>query len=276
MKIIKGLLLLGKISIAFFKKDLIIDTSYRLQFLGRWIGIVISVFTFYFIAQLIGGKSVYHLAPYGGEYFPFVLTGLATIGFLNANVSGYMGLVLGEQRYGTLEVFLSMPVTLPMILFALTFYNLVMGALAAAFYLFFGAWLGVDFSMANLFSYFFIMTLATAIFLSLGIIASSLVLIFKRGDPISWIISNFFWLLGGVYFPVSIFPESIQRFSSYIPSTYVFDAVRFSLLKGYSLFMLKDQIFALGIFTVPLLILAYATSRAAIFYAKKRGTIIFY
>ena len=38
---------------AFLKKDLIMDTSYRLSFVTRWIGIVISVITFSYLSHLI-------------------------------------------------------------------------------------------------------------------------------------------------------------------------------------------------------------------------------
>ncbi len=38
---------------SFLKKDLIMDTSYRLSFVTRWIGIVISVITFSYLSHLI-------------------------------------------------------------------------------------------------------------------------------------------------------------------------------------------------------------------------------
>ena len=92
---------------SFFRKDFLNDTSYKLSFFSRWIGIFLTFFTFYYLSKLIGGRSSDHLAVYGGDYFSFVLIGLAAISYLNSNIHGLVNTVGAEQRLGLFEIFLS-------------------------------------------------------------------------------------------------------------------------------------------------------------------------
>ena len=171
-------------SYASIKKDFFIDTSYRLSFLMRWVGVILSVLTYYYLSKLIGAAPGGHLRLYGGDYFSFVLVGLAVISYLNSNVNGYVGTVLGEQRWGIMEFFLTTPTGVPMMLYLFALYNVLMGLWAGALFLILGGILGVDFSNANIWSAFVILVLSSVTFLSLGTAAAGFIIVFKRGDPL--------------------------------------------------------------------------------------------
>jgi len=56
-------------------------------------------------------------------------------------------------------------------------------------------------------------------------------------------------------FPISMFPEWIRVFSYIMPVTYSLDALRLSIIKGYSISMLSDQLiilFCVGLVLLPL------------------------
>ncbi len=50
------------------------------------IGVFFSVLTFFFIAKLFGKAAAPHLQEYGGDYFPFVLIGIAFSTFLGVGL----------------------------------------------------------------------------------------------------------------------------------------------------------------------------------------------
>ncbi|HEA69513.1 MAG TPA: ABC transporter permease, partial [Desulfobacterales bacterium] len=62
---------------AFLKRDLQIALSYKLQFLLQFVGIFFSSMVFFFVSKLIGGGISAQLAPWGGDYFSFVIIGVA-------------------------------------------------------------------------------------------------------------------------------------------------------------------------------------------------------
>ncbi|HOW35250.1 MAG TPA: ABC transporter permease [Candidatus Omnitrophota bacterium] len=260
---------------SFIKRDFLIDTSYTISFCIRWVGIAISVFMFYYLSGLIGGKGEGYLLKYGGNYFSFVLIGLVAASYLDSAVNGLINSVSREHWSGTLEPLLAVPMKTMGIIFSLGAYNLMMGFLAAGFFLFLGAIFGADFSSANLLSVLVIGLLATVSFLSVGIGAAACIIILKKGDPLAGTLTNLMWLLGGAYFPVTVFPQPLQKLAMFLPSTYVFEGLRLAFLKGYSIGMLQDILVVLAGFAVLLFPLSLFVLKKAIRYTKKRGTIVF-
>ena len=90
-------------ALAFLRKDLALEKSYRLSFLSRIFSIIFSVILFYYIARLLGKNATPYLAAYGGEYFPFVLVGIAFYRYFNVALASYPGNIREGQLTGTLE-----------------------------------------------------------------------------------------------------------------------------------------------------------------------------
>ncbi|MCB0237245.1 MAG: ABC transporter permease, partial [Anaerolineae bacterium] len=63
--------------IAFLRRDLLLQTSYRFAFVLQFAGIFFNMLVFYFLSTLVGVGAAPYLEPYGGDYFSFVLIGLA-------------------------------------------------------------------------------------------------------------------------------------------------------------------------------------------------------
>ena len=262
---------------AFLKKDFLIDSSYTLSFAMRWAGIVVSVCTFYYLSRLVGGRGAQHLERYGGDYFSFMIVGLAAMSYFNSCINGFAGTVAREQWAGTLEVLLALPLRLGDIFCGFSLYNILMGVAAAGLHLFVGGYvLGVSLSGAGVISALIIFALATLCFLGLGMMAASCVIIFKRGDPVTWLVSNLFWLFGGAYFPVDVFPPAIRTISYGIPSTYALHALRLALLRGYTPRMLAGELSVLAVFSIIFFAVGVCVLYSAVRYAKRRGTIAFY
>lgn len=260
---------------AFVKRDFLIDISYTISFCIRWVGIAVSVFMFYYLSGLVGGDGAGSLSKYTGGYFSFVLIGLVAAAYLDSTINGLINSMSRELWSGSLEPLLVMPIKTRGIVFSLCAYNLIMGFLAAGFFLFLGFLFGADFSSVNLLSVLIIGLLATAVFLSLGIGAAACIIILKKGDTLAGTLTNLMWLLGGAYFPITVFPLPLQKLAMFLPSTYVFEGLRLAFLKGYSLGMLWGILAVLAGFALLLFPLNLFVLKKAIQYTKKRGTIVF-
>lgn len=262
---------------AFVKRDFAYEISYRVAFLLRLGSIFTTVLTFYFISRLFGKGASVHLAAYGGDYFPFVLIGIAFSQYIGVSLSSFAGTIRHEQVMGTLEAMLATPTRIPTIIIGASIWDFVFTSINVVLYLLFGAiFFGLDLSRMNLPGGVLILILSIACFSSIGIISASFILMLKRGDPFTWFMGACFGLLGGVYFPVDIMPKFLQLFSYLLPITYSLRSLRFALLKGYSFRMLLPDIGALVIFAIILLPISIWLFKIALNKAKIDGSLVHY
>ncbi len=219
---------------AFLKKDWRNLKSYRLAFTMQFLGIFFSVAIFFFISRLVGGSVNPYLKSYGGDYFSFVLIGIAFTGFLHTGLNTFASAISGAQGSGTLEAMLVTPTRISEILFSSSLWSFLMTGLNALLYLLFGfLFFGFSFGKANLLSASLVFFLTLFIFSGLGIISASFIMVLKRGDPISWLFGSFSSFVGGTYFPVKILPLWLQKISYLVPLFYSLRAMRLAVLQGH-------------------------------------------
>jgi len=262
---------------AFIKRDFLTEISYKSAFLMNIIGIFFSVLTFFFIAKLFGKAAAPYLQEYGGDYFPFVLIGIAFSTFLGVGLGTSASAIRQEQMLGTLEALLITPTRASAITIYLSLWNFIFSSFNIVIYLLIGRFLfGLKFSVSQPLLILLILFLSILSFSSLGIISSSFVMIFKRGNPVNWIVSSSFDLLGGIYYPITILPEQLQIISHLLPITYALKALRGVLLAGYSFTQVKTEILALLAFAFILFPLAILFFEYALKWAKKDGSLCQY
>ncbi len=262
--------------IAFLKKDFENATSYKLSFFLDIANIFLSIISFYYLSKLIGSSASGILEKYDVDYFSFYVVGAAFSVYFWNSFSSVTGTIQSGQANGILEIMLATPTRFPIILFGSSLYGLCYSTLAAAYYMIAGFFLGVHFHFANILTIIVIFILTIISFTSMGLISAASILIFKRADPIAWFIGSAGSLLGGSLFPVTILPSWLQAISHILPITYALDAMRLALLKGFTLDMLTDDIYALIIFCVVLLPLSLFLFNEAIRWSKKTGGLLKY
>jgi ABC-2 type transport system permease protein len=259
---------------AFFLRDLYWELSYPLNFLWSTGGVVFNLITFYFLGRLISGAAAGGLAPYGGDYFPFVLLGLALSSFQGVALTSISHAILYGMYTGTLEAMLVTPTSLPTIIFASVLYQFASSLLSVLLYLLFGAvFFGAPLGQANLLSAVVLLALTLLAHLPLGILSASFLLIFKRGDPITVLLGHFTALLGGVYFPLTVLPPWLQTTAQFIPFTHALEGLRQAVLNGRSLPELSFQVAVLGLFAAVLLPSSFWIFTRAVHQAKRLGTL---
>ena len=262
---------------AFFKRDFLEAASYKFTFVSSIFNVFFSSATFFFISKLISGGKASSLAPYGGDYFSFVIVGIAFSGFLQIFQQGFPGYIQNAQITGTLEVLLVSRTNIPTILLGSSIYNFLfylstsIFQIGAAIFVF-----GMKLGKINWIGFFAVFILSAVCYLSIGILSTSFLLVFKKGDPFGWIFGSLSGLFGGVFFPFAVIPSWIRWISHCLPITHTLNGLRYSLLSSASFSQILPSILALLGFSAVLLPLSLFVFRLSLSKAKKDGTLTHY
>ncbi len=212
--------------------------------------------------------------PAGGDYFAFALVGFAFFDYLTVSLSAFDSSIMEAQQNGTLEAMLVTETPLTTILMASAAYPFVLLALRTLVYLAWGVLL-FHFPLRNANWAGAIVILVTSIlaFAGLGIISTSYLLLFKRGNPARWLIVGASSLLGGIMYPVSVLPAPLQWLARLIPVTYSLEGMRQAVLAGAGFAQLWPSVRALIVFAVVLLPLSSLVFAWALRRTKITGTL---
>jgi ABC-2 type transport system permease protein len=263
-----------RIALAYLKRDLRTEASYRFSFFLQFFGIFFSVAVFYFISKMLGPAAMPYLANYGGDYFSFVIIGLALAEYSGVGVSSFANSLRQAQTAGTLEAMLTTPTSLYTIILSSSLWDYLLTTLRVLVYLLVGLFfMGMRLANPNYLAAVLILLLTIIVFSSLGVIAASFIMVLKRGDPVTWAFSAFSSLLGGVYYPITVLPEWMQAIAKILPITYSLDGMRQALLNGASVRELGIDILALTLFSLLLFPLSLFAFRLAVRRAKVEGSL---
>lgn len=262
---------------AFLRRDWHIESSYPISLLLQFLGVFFNVFVFYFLSRLVAGFEIPTLASYGGDYFAFVLVGIAFSGYFGVGLSSFASNLRTAQTTGTLEAMLLTPTRLSTIIFSSCLWDYLLTTLRTLVHLALGALLfGVSFDRGNYLAAFLILILAVITFSSLGVIAASFIMVLKRGDPVTWLVNALASLLGGVFYPIDVLPSWLQGVSNFVPVTYALRAMRRALLVGASTRALLPDMLTLAAFGVILLPVSLLAFRLAVHRARMDGSLAHY
>ena len=263
--------------LAFLKRDSRIEISYRFALALQFLQILFSVGIFYFISQAINPAAAPLLKEYGGDYFSFVLIGIALVSYFSVGLSSFSKRLRQAQTTGTLEAMLTTPASTTVILTASSAWDYLLVTFQVLVYLATGGiFLGVNLGSGNYPAALVILALAMLASASLGVLSASFTMVLKRGDPIVWGVSALSALLGGVYYPVSVLPPILKGISQLLPITYALEAMRLALLQGASWAQLLPQLQMLALFCGFLLPLSLLAFRYAVGRAKLEGSLAHY
>ncbi|PID85507.1 MAG: ABC transporter [Chloroflexi bacterium] len=262
---------------AFLVRDFFVETSYRLSFLFTIGSVVVRALVFFFLSEFIESAAGGLLGDYGGDYFSFVIIGIALGGYFSTGLSSFANALRQSQMTGTLEAMILTPTPVSWLIIGSAAWSYVYTTFRVLVYLVVGAlFLGLDLSRANYLAAFVILVLSVISFASLGILAASLIMVIKRGNPITAVFGNVSNLVGGVFYPVAILPGWLQIAAYMLPITYALQATRAALLHGATWDELAADILALTLFCLILLPLALILFRFAVNRARVEGTLAHY
>ncbi len=262
---------------AIFKRDFLIAISYRFKFVMQLAGILVSTLMFFFLSRLVGKGMENQLAPYGGDYFAFVIIGVAFGDYLTISLGSFATEIRNGQVLGTLEALLVTPTSIETILFSSCLYNFSFTSLRIFLYLLVGTLLfGMQLHVSSLPAFLIVFLLTILSFSGIGLISAAFIVVFKQGSPITWIMGTASGLIGGVLYPISVLPSWLEPYSNFLPITHALEAMRQILLNGASLIDVIYQVKILSCFMLVLLPIGLGLFKLSLNMARKEGSLVHY
>jgi ABC-2 type transport system permease protein len=181
------------------------------------------------------------------------------------------------QVTGCLETMLSSQTDSLTIVLMSSLYGLISGAVQLVIILVAGAvFAGVSFSHMNVFATILVFAVSVLSFVAFGVLSAAAILWLKKGDPFSWILGGLATMLGGAYFPIQVLPGWLQKVAYLVPITHSLDALRLTMLKGFSVEKVAEPLLILGLMAAILLPASLAIFAALVRKGRKEGTLMQY
>jgi ABC-type multidrug transport system permease subunit len=248
-------------------------TSYRLATLISFAGLLASVVPVYFITKAVEPMARESIRLEGGEYFGFVIVGIAATHILMAAASAIPSVLAGSIGSGTFESLTVTRTSLPVLLTGMAAYPLLQSLLRASLLLGGAVVIGVKVEWVMLPAVAVILLLMIAAYAAIGLVAASLVLVFRTSGPLITAVVAGSGLLGGVYYSTAVIPGWLQSLSAIIPLTYALRAARRLLLGHATMGAVANDVAVLAIIAVVGLALGSLVFAVALRYARSAGTL---
>jgi ABC-2 type transport system permease protein len=262
---------------AFFRRDLLTMWTYRLGFFSDWVNMVIQVFIFSLVGQMVD-PSV--LPTYGGEqvgYVEFVAVGIALMGFLQVALTRMVTAIRREQMIGTLEVVLATPTSPAIFQLGSVSYDVIYVPIRTVVFLAaVSIFLDVSLDISRMPVALLVMLVFIPFVWGLGEISAAVTLTFRQGAGIVGLVITGMTVLSEGYFPVEVFPEWLQGIATVNPLSVAMNSVRSALLGGVGLSELLPSIFYLIPFSVVSLLAGSLSFWLALKRERRNGTLGLY
>ena len=254
-------------ALAFLRRDLTTDLSYKISFTLEGVDILIGIAAFFFFSRLLGER------PQGYDPFAFILVGIAVNGALSTSLACFSNGIQSDQSVGTLKTMLVTPTSAQALIVLSSLYPLARSSLDSFIYIIGGAMFGLSFTAANVAGSLVVFILSLLAFASLGVASAAFTMVLKRADPLLWLSGGLSWLLGGVFFPIDMLPSGLQQAALVLPITHALEALRATLLGGAALADVASHVAVLAGFALVGLPLAMTLFASAVQWGKRSGTL---
>ncbi|MBN2444705.1 MAG: ABC transporter permease [Spirochaetales bacterium] len=268
--------MIEKKALAFLKRDFLIASSYQLHFIMTSMNSLLILFLLFFIGKIVD-PSYIGLTKYGQDFFSYILIGYGFFQFFQIAQNTFSQTIRDEQLSGCLEAMLGTQTSPQLSILFSSLYSLITAFFQLCI-IFIAGILFFKFNILgiNIFSTFIVFLLSIIIFMSFGLLSVAFIIVLKKGDPISWLITSLNFILGGAFFPIEVLPPWVRIFSKILPATYVLDSLRLTISKGYDLLQIRPQILVLVIMCLILAPASLFILHTSVIKAKKDGTLVHY
>ncbi|WP_319477617.1 ABC transporter permease [Marispirochaeta aestuarii] len=261
---------------AFLKRDFLIASSYQLNFVLTSLNSLFILTLLYFIGGMIDSRSL-GLEQYGGDYFSFVLIGYGFYQYFQLALTSFSSAIQREQLTGCLESMLGTQTTPETSILLSSLYSLLSSLVHLVLIFIVGSLVfRVNLGKANFPLVLVTFLLTVLVFVSFGILSASFVLVLKKGDPVTWVITTLNFILGGAFFPLEQMPGWMMDLARFVPVTYALDALRQGLINGAgftAVWRSLTSLAGIGLLLFPASLLIF---NRAVRKARREGTLILY
>ena len=222
---------------AVFWANLKIFLSYKTWVITETMSTVASIIMYSFMGlQVDAGRMA--LAGYEGvDWLSFALIGIATANYLWMCMSRISHSLQHEIREGTLEPIVSSPINMGSYIIGLS----LRGFIVSCYFMLGTILIGVFIlnaqlivNLGTIMSFIVVLILMVISYVGIGVTAAGVILVYKKGDPLTFLFASITEFLGGVLFPLKYLEAypPLWFIAWLMPYTYALDAARKVLLKG--------------------------------------------
>ena len=261
----------------FVKRGFAINFSYKVYAVLGILGMLIGVLRFGFMAEFLqSGNSFPMLNVYGGNLMAYFITGGAYMSYVSVAMSSFQSAIRSEQSMGTLEYLLMSDTPLWQILtfsgitsFLWTSVNVGM------IFIFLVAVFNVQMEINILLS-IFVLLLSVICIGGIGLVSAGIIMVTKRGDPVSWTFTTLSGLVSGAFFPIAILPIWIRWTSYIMPTTYAIRALRKALLVNATFSSVRGDVLILTLMSLITIPMGLVTFKWGFNKAREKGSLVEY
>jgi ABC-2 type transport system permease protein len=262
---------------AFVRRDFLVAWSYRLPFVGDWVGLVLQAFMFYFVGLMVDPSK---LPTFGGSqvtYLEFVAAGIAVSAFFALALGRVAASMQEEQVTGTLESLLMTPTSPSTIQVGAVVYDLLYipirtGAFLVAISLAFG----LNFTLDGILPAAVVLLVFVPFVWGLGIASAGTTLTFRRGSGAIGLGSSILVLFSGAFYPLEVLPGWVEALARLNPITIAVEGMRDPLLAGTGWSGVGRSVAILVPLSILSLIGGVLVFRAALRRERRHGTLGLY
>jgi len=211
---------------AFYRRDLVNATSYKLNIFFQAMGMFVWAFVLGMLGKIAAPAMTSMMRNYGGmDYSTFLMVGMIFNNFLNESLMHPRAIV----NPGSLERILMSPVNIPVFVMGTLSYPMFMLLLLnlAIFPTVGVLFFSMKISAVNWPTLAFVLLLGIISMWGFGIISAAVQLVTKRWEPVSWFFQVFSAAISGMWYDPSVLltidPSGfLQKLAWCLPQTYVF------------------------------------------------------
>jgi len=225
---------------AVFWANFKIFLSYKTWVITETLSTIASIAMYSFMGLQVEPERLVG-AGYGGiSWLAFALVGVASANYLWMCISRISHSMQHEVSEGTLEPIISSPIRLRSYITGQS----IRGFLVSGYFMLGVLLVGVFVLKAALvmttetvLSFLIILLMMVVSYIGIGVMAAGIILVYKKGDPLTFLFASVTEFLGGVLFPLNYLKEYpiVWSLAWLMPYTYALDAARKVLLTGATL-----------------------------------------
>ena len=261
---------------AFLRRDFRISISYRASFALETFYSLFFLALFFYLSRVVNEAEFSARQGLSGGYFGYAAVGLALLTIVQVSMSSFSLKLREEQTTGTFEALIATPASPSQIVLASAVYDLLRATLSGlvligAAVAIFG--LRLELTPASIGTAAVALAGCLGLFVALGVGVAAFTVVIKRTAGLLGMVVTGLALLGGVYFPVEVFPEPLERVANALPFTWGLDVLRASLLGGNVDPAQLAGLFGSAALLLPIALLGFT---AAVRRARRTGTLAQY
>ncbi|MCS7113414.1 MAG: ABC transporter permease [Nitrososphaerota archaeon] len=268
---------------AVFWANFKIFLSYRTWVVMETISTVASIAMYSFMGIQVDARRMAIAGYEGVSWLSFALVGVATANYLWMCISRLSHSLQHEIREGTLEPIVSSPINMRSYIIGQSLRGFLVSGYFMTGVLLVGVYVlkaPLTIRLENILSFVAVILLMIASYMGIGIMAAGLVLVYKKGDPLTFLFATVTEFLGGVLFPLK-YLESIPIlyvFAWLMPYTYALDACRKILLTDATIISTQviTNLVVLMLYTVVFIPLGLRVFRWGLNRIRYEGTVASY